>query len=101
MNILTGMEHNLVTLRRNNVKETTKTIVVIEDRFLREIFTKLRSIDVQEEEGNKGMDGAPPSFLDCFTRVIAPLLMRFVGHHDINSCFVVIVVGCSCIGRIL
>jgi hypothetical protein len=35
--------------------------------------------------------------------VIAPLLERFVGHHDIDSCFVVlaIVVGCSCIGRIL
>jgi hypothetical protein len=44
------------------------------------------------------------SFLDCFPRVIVPLLVKSVGHHDIASFFyfiVVIVVGCSCIGRIL
>jgi hypothetical protein len=33
--------------------------------------------------------------------VIAPLLERFVEHHDIDSYFVVIAVGCSCVGRIL
>ena len=36
------------------MRETTKTIVGIGERFMREILTKLRSIDVQEEEG-KGM----------------------------------------------